>query len=109
MKYPRSKNYWMSNLIANVRGILIMSCMLIISPGRSGCMESLVYYKRLLLHRHDVSSKDVIRKECEDLVRTLVIADPARRQRYKDIGKRDSWTFKRCSELIHDIQKQLRL
>jgi len=54
-------------------------------PDSKWCMESLVYYKRLLLQRHDVSSKDVIRRECEDLVEKLMIIDPARQQRYKDI------------------------
>jgi hypothetical protein len=60
-------------------------------------MESLVYYKRLLLRRHDVSSKDVIRKECEDLVEKLMIIDPTRQQRYRDIGKQDAWIFDSAS------------
>ena len=52
-------------------------------------MESLVFYKRLLLRRHGEDLGDGEREkldnECEELLRTLQTVDPDRRQRYIDL------------------------
>ncbi|KAL1730257.1 hypothetical protein EV714DRAFT_250478 [Schizophyllum commune] len=51
------------------------------------CMDSLVHYKRLLLRKHSGAVDiDELRKECLRLLEDLQQKDPARRQRYRDIG-----------------------
>jgi geranylgeranyl transferase type-2 subunit alpha len=53
----------------------------------SGCMESLVHYKRLLL-RNNSSATDTapLTKDCLRLLQQLQDLDPARKQRYEEIG-----------------------
>lgn len=57
-------------------------------------MESLVFYKRLLLRRYGDAIVDderqALEKECEDLLSRLQSVDPDRRQRYIDMCK---WYF----------------
>ena len=57
----------------------------------SGCMESLVFYKRLLLRRHKTSMNSNQREstinDCADLLARLQEVDPDRRQRYADLCK----------------------
>ena len=56
-----------------------------------GCMESLVFYKRLLLRRHEASMNSAQREglvnDCVDLLARLQEVDPDRRQRYDDLGE----------------------
>lgn len=56
-----------------------------------GCMDSLVFYKRLLLRRHksgiDNKERAALEKECTDLLNDLRNVDPDRRQRYLDLCK----------------------
>lgn len=56
-----------------------------------GCMESLVYYKRLILRVHhnklDAGQRDVLRAECSRLLTTLQEIDPMRKHRYEDLGE----------------------
>ena len=57
----------------------------------SGCMESLVFYKRLLVHRYGgTMEKDqrlALERECAELLDRLQSVDPDRRQRYIDMCK----------------------
>ncbi|TRM57599.1 hypothetical protein BD626DRAFT_514411 [Schizophyllum amplum] len=51
------------------------------------CMESIVHYKRLLLRKHALHvDNHALTKDCLSLLEDLQKQDPARRQRYKDIG-----------------------
>ena len=54
-----------------------------------GCMDSLVFYKRLLLRQHgsDLNNDEraQLEKECRDLLNDLQNVDPDRRQRYLDL------------------------
>lgn len=52
----------------------------------AGCMESLVHYKSIILRRHSPNS-DSLTAECLNLLEQLKVLDPARRQRYEEIGK----------------------
>ncbi|OBZ75732.1 Geranylgeranyl transferase type-2 subunit alpha [Grifola frondosa] len=60
-------------------------------PDSKWCMESLVFYKRLLLRNHpatiESSQREAIRSECMDLLRRLQIIDPERKQRYIDLSE----------------------
>jgi len=49
-------------------------------------MESLVHYQSILLRRHSISS-DNLANDCMDLLEQLKTVDPARRQRYEEIGE----------------------
>jgi geranylgeranyl transferase type-2 subunit alpha len=49
-------------------------------------MESLVHYQSILLRRYLKSSENLV-KECLDLLEQLGSIDPARRQRYEEIGE----------------------
>ena len=57
----------------------------------TGCMESLVHYKRLLLRKHAASlrseEQEGLVKDCVSLLQELEALDPARRQRYKELCK----------------------
>ncbi|KAF7311568.1 Rab geranylgeranyltransferase [Mycena kentingensis (nom. inval.)] len=57
-------------------------------PDSKWCMESLVYYKRLLLRKHpsaiDTTS---VAEECRRLLGELGAIDPARRMRYEEIER----------------------
>jgi len=50
------------------------------------CMESLVHYQSILLQRHALPSESLV-KECLGLLEQLKIVDPARHQRYDEIGE----------------------
>ena len=55
----------------------------------TGCMDSLVTYKLLLLrnHLHAGSHESInVTKQCLALLAQLEELDPMRRQRYQDIG-----------------------
>lgn len=55
----------------------------------TGCMESLVAYKQLLLKNHlvtDSRERIDVTNQCLTLLKDLEEADPMRRQRYRDIG-----------------------
>ncbi|KAH9946233.1 rab-protein geranylgeranyltransferase [Epithele typhae] len=60
-------------------------------PDSKWCMESLVYYKRLLLRAHedtmDSGERQSLSQACNDLLSRLQTIDPDRRQRYVDIGE----------------------
>ncbi|KAI0747986.1 rab-protein geranylgeranyltransferase [Daedaleopsis nitida] len=61
-------------------------------PDSKWCMESLVFYKRLMLRRHGDSfigdQRRMLEEECSDLLRRLQSVDPDRRQRYIDLSSR---------------------
>ena len=54
-------------------------------------METLVYYKQLLVQKHSASlpqtEADRLVGQCLDLLRQLEDIDPQRRQRYQDLGE----------------------
>ncbi|KAI0035755.1 rab-protein geranylgeranyltransferase [Vararia minispora EC-137] len=56
----------------------------------SGCMETLVHYKRLLIRSHTSrlgpEGTQILREECLGLLKQLEELDPLRRQRYRDLG-----------------------
>jgi geranylgeranyl transferase type-2 subunit alpha len=54
-----------------------------------GCLDSLVYYKRVLLRTLPSDSPDVdgLVRECVQLLDTLCRIDPGRKRRYEEIGK----------------------
>ena len=55
----------------------------------TGCMESLIAYKQLLLKNHlptDSRERIDVTNQCLTLLKDLEEADPMRRQRYRDIG-----------------------
>ena len=55
----------------------------------TGCMESLVTYKLLLLKNHlprDSQESINVTNQCLTLLRELEEVDPMRRQRYRDLG-----------------------
>lgn len=55
----------------------------------TGCMESLVTYKQLLLKNHlsiDSRERTDVTNQCLTLLKDLEEADPMRCQRYRDIG-----------------------
>ncbi|KAG7452843.1 rab-protein geranylgeranyltransferase, partial [Guyanagaster necrorhizus] len=56
-------------------------------PDSKWCMESIVHYKRLLISKHGAST-DTVRlvRDCHSLLEQLIELDPARRNRYKEIG-----------------------
>ena len=60
----------------------------------SGCMESLVHYQSILLRRHALPSDSLV-KECLNLLGQLKSIDPARRQRYEEIGELRGSEFSR--------------
>ena len=59
-----------------------------------GCLESLAYYKRLLLLRHltasggDEAVRMKVKKECLATLSSLERIDPFRVQRYQELGER---------------------
>jgi geranylgeranyl transferase type-2 subunit alpha len=53
----------------------------------SGCTESLVHYKRLLLRHRSEEMRSKTLAECAALLAKLKELDPARRQRYQDIRR----------------------
>ena len=85
------KNCWMSNRTVNVRAIFHPMHGLLTTGILPGCMESLVFYKRLLLRRHEASmnspQREVLVNDCVDLLARLQEVDPDRRQRYGDLGE----------------------
>lgn len=57
-----------------------------------GCLDSLVYYKRLLVSLlasddSTLSEREKINLECLGMVKKLEQVDPMRRQRYSDLGE----------------------
>lgn len=61
----------------------LMSCYI-------GCMESLFFYKQLMLRRHEASmttqQREDLTRECTQLLTRLQEIDPDRQQRYADLG-----------------------
>ncbi|KAI0336388.1 rab-protein geranylgeranyltransferase [Cubamyces sp. BRFM 1775] len=59
-------------------------------PDSKWCMESLVFYKRTLMRRHESLLSDETRRqlegECLELLKKLEKVDPDRRQRYIDLS-----------------------
>jgi len=55
--------------------------------GNVGCLESLVYYKALMLRNHkgDVDIQTLV-SECRMFLDQLKMLDPMRSQRYEQIG-----------------------
>ncbi|KAL7283282.1 hypothetical protein ACG7TL_002711 [Trametes sanguinea] len=71
-------------------------------PDSKWCMESLVFYQRLLLRKHEGSVSGEIRSriegECLELLNKLQEIDPDRKQRYADLVPSDVYR----SDLAHD-------
>ncbi len=63
---------------------------LIVLTVLTGCMESLVHYKQLLLRKHSASiaaeERETIEKACLDLLQQLQTLDSERRNRYEELG-----------------------
>ena len=63
-------------------------------------MESLVFYKKLLLRKHAATlgedGEASLRTECLDLLRQLQTIDSYRKQRYADLGN--------CTLFIHGVR-----
>ncbi|KAJ7074238.1 rab-protein geranylgeranyltransferase [Mycena amicta] len=57
-------------------------------PDSKWCMESLVYYKQMLLRKHATVDARGLIDECRHLLSELGSLDPARRARYEEIEKR---------------------
>ena len=80
----------MNNRIANVSRPLRPTYRNL-SNGPAGCMESLVFYKRLLLRKYAESLTDKeqqkLENDCADLLVQLQRVDPDRKQRYDDLCK----------------------
>lgn len=55
----------------------------------SGCMESIVHYKLLLLKKSPGPDPTTLADECQELLRRLQELDPSRRSRYQELGKRE--------------------
>ncbi|KII88727.1 hypothetical protein PLICRDRAFT_41947 [Plicaturopsis crispa FD-325 SS-3] len=55
-------------------------------PDSKWCMESLVYYKRLL-SKHRPEKGDELTQECAGLLKELETLDPDRKRRYQEIAK----------------------
>ncbi|CDO70763.1 hypothetical protein BN946_scf184798.g78, partial [Trametes cinnabarina] len=59
-------------------------------PDSKWCMESLVFYQRLLLRKHESAFTGEIRsgieRDCLELLNKLQEVDPDRKQRYADLG-----------------------
>jgi len=68
------------------REIAVINELLEEQPDSKWCMESLVHYQSLLVRHHSVDSESAI-KESLDLLEQLKNIDPARRQRYDEIGE----------------------
>lgn len=64
---------------------------------RTGCMESLVHYKQLLVRSHSAmlapKEGDNLIATCLDLLRQLETIDPLRKQRYNDLGTLHTTAF----------------
>ncbi|KAF9258906.1 rab-protein geranylgeranyltransferase [Marasmius fiardii PR-910] len=78
------------------REISVIQDLLDEQPDSKWCMDSLVYYKSLLMQTDSNVDKSVLIQDCLRLLQELRVVDPDRRQRYDDLGK--SSTFKRSSE-----------
>ena len=72
--------------------------------GNTGCMESLVHYKRMLLRKHESSLDSAVKlaltEDCENLLLKLQTIDPSRRQRYIDLGEFVYWKDSSAITLI---------
>ncbi|KAM5539019.1 hypothetical protein V8D89_007242 [Ganoderma adspersum] len=72
------------------REITSIQELLDIQPDSKWCMDSLVFYKRLLLRRHgnsmDNEERATLEKECAELLNDLRNVDPDRLQRYLDLS-----------------------
>jgi len=56
----------------------------------TGCLESIVHYKLLLLRKYGAElNAKLLSEECRVLLRCLQALDPARRRRYEDLGTSD--------------------
>ena len=79
----------MNSRTVNVCSLCFLFFMLLMAI--LGCMESLVYYKTLLLRKHSAQlSADTIftlNTESVSLLNTLQDIDPSRKQRYVDLGE----------------------
>ena len=72
--------------------LIIVSLIGLIYLALTGCLESLVYYKRLLVGKHlsDPQSNErrkVLLTSCVEMLEKLKEVDPQRIKRYADIGK----------------------
>lgn len=88
-RYHPYKSSSTSSLIVNVSRFL---CIMVtqVSFFFSGCMESIVYYKQLLLSKHSsmLGKEDErnLKTSCLTLLNELQKVDPDRKQRYLELG-----------------------
>lgn len=67
-----------------------MGLVLLMSYLTTGCLESIVHYKLLLLRKYGAElDAKLLSEECRVLLRCLKALDPARRRRYEDLGTSD--------------------
>ncbi|KIM32013.1 hypothetical protein M408DRAFT_64370, partial [Serendipita vermifera MAFF 305830] len=59
-----------------------------VEPESRWTLDTLVYYKRLLMKHRSEQGKRQLVEECRRSLETLCRIDPMRRRRYEDIGKR---------------------
>ncbi|KAJ3815764.1 rab-protein geranylgeranyltransferase, partial [Lentinula aff. lateritia] len=70
------------------REIAVIQSLLEEEADSKWCMESLVHYKRLLLHNHGaLVDKSALTRDCIYLLEQLRKVDPGRRARYNEIGE----------------------
>ena len=87
----------MNNPIVNVCILAFTLSRLHFYSMAVGCMESLVYYKRLLLRKHPAcllpGERESLINNCATILRELQDVDPERRQRYQELCKyfQGSW------------------
>ncbi|KAK0483203.1 rab-protein geranylgeranyltransferase [Armillaria novae-zelandiae] len=56
-------------------------------PDSKWCLESIVHYKRLLVSKHGATTDTArLTRDCHSLLEQLIKLDPARRNRYREIG-----------------------
>ncbi|KAL4065365.1 rab-protein geranylgeranyltransferase, partial [Scleroderma citrinum] len=68
------------------REIAIIEELLSEQPNSKWCMDSLVYYNKLLLEQHQPDD-DELREKCLMILQQLEVIDPSRRFRYQDLGE----------------------
>ena len=75
----------MNSRIANVYNISLNLASLT-NPFFIDCMESILHYKRILIKKHHLADPTLV-EDCFRLLASLRGLDPARRNRYDDLGQ----------------------
>jgi len=71
------------------REIAVIEELSLVEPGSKWCLESLVYYKTLLMDLHTsqeaTEERAVLTEQCLEILRKLEGIDPQRRRRYQEL------------------------